>query len=844
MIGRAWAVAGVVGVSSAHGLAQLPSVPMLAGIGAGLLAVAGVFCWSGGRRRHPAWRGVLGCLLAGWVAFCVTVLWAHARLEQQVAESNVDRVARVVLRVEGLPKLTPDRVSFDARVLQAHPSGVPEHIRVSWPAAGGHGSPYAAPRAADPPFPEIYAGQRWRMALVLRPVRSAQNMHAFDYEQYAFAAGFRAQGAVRGTPEYLGVETWSGLSLVAGQARHHIREAMAPYLQGLRYGPVLRALAIGDQDGVSQADWEVFARSGILHLISVSGSHITSLAAVGGLATLWVWRRARWRGRVLAERWPARRAAACAALLVAWLYCLLAGWGIPAQRTFMMLAVAAGAQALQLRLSGSRILALAAVFVLALDPWAVLSSGFWLSFLAVGVLLAVAAHVGATHPQEDERQDEPPARMGRWLQRLRLATRLQLTITGALVPALAWLFHEVSWVSPLANAYAIPVVELVVTPLSLLLAGAVLIPGMEPLAQGLVWLAHAVLNAMMQPTEFLARWPAIAVPAAPGWAYGLAFVGVAVALWPRTASAWVPAGGGRYLPRQAWAWCALLPLLVWTPPTPAEGEWDLHALDVGQGSAVLLRTARHAVLFDTGARHARDVDEGARTLLPALRALGIARIDALVVSHADLDHAGGTRSVLAGLPVEQTFSSFDLPAWLQREARHLQTDEIHLPRAATPCVAGSRWQIDGVRFEFLWPRDIQAERPSRAANDASCVLRVEGAHHAVLFTGDIGKRPEAELALRGLPPADVVIVAHHGSRTSSSPAFVRAAGARHAILQVGRWNRHGHPHPAVVARWTQSGARIWRTDWQGGVNAQSRAQGLRMYSVLESSRRYWHGRRP
>lgn len=872
MLGRAMTAAGLGGVLGAHGLADLPGSGALA-LASGVLGLVGWGVW-----RASA-RGAALCLLGAWAGFTFTVLCAQQRLDRTLADGNVDKVSRVTLRVDGLPRLQPDLLAFEAVVLDARPGGVPERIRVRWPAGGWRG-PYAPARPPDPPFPEVRPGQVWRMALVLRPVRAAQNFHAFDGEAHAFAAGIRAQGTVRGTPEWLRDEDWAGLSVVAGRARHAVREAMAPHLADLRYGPVLRALAIGDQDGVDDADWTVFNRTGITHLVSISGSHITMLAGAGALAVSALWRRLRWRGRCLAERWPARRAGAVAALLVAWLYCLLAGWGVPARRTFMMLAVVAGAQALQLRISGSRVLALAAVAVVATDPWSVLAGGFWLSFLAVAVLLAVGARVeeaGKDREAGDWRAGHAPAgrrgstavprparRRDRWLRGLKLAARLQWAVTWALAPPLAWTFHEVSLVSPLANAYAIPVIELLVTPLSLLLAAVALAPGLDFAAAGLAWLAHGALVLMMRPTEWLAALPAWPVPAGPAWVYLLAMAGAAAALWPGSgagiAGAIGPARSGHGVARgwvdavrrhRAWVWLALAPMLWWPPDRPGEGEWDLHALDVGQGSALLVRTARHALLFDAGARHARDADEGARAVVPALKALGVRRLDALVVSHADLDHAGGVRSVLAAVPVAQAFASFDLEAWLRAETRKLGAETrklgagaTPLPQAVVPCRFGDRWRMDGVELEFLWPLDVRARRKGAQANAGSCVLRVRGAHHSLLLTGDIERRAESALVERGLTPADIVVAAHHGSRTSSSAGFVDAVAAGHVIFQAGAWNRHGHPDAAVLERWRRAGSTLWRTDVQGGVNARSRADGLSLYSVLESSRRVWHGRRP
>ena len=843
MLGRATVVAGLAGVLGAHRLADLPGGGALT-LASCVLGVAGWAVWRAharaavrpGRARAgvlAALRGPMLCLLSAWSGFVFTVLCAQTRLDQSLAEINVDKVSRVTLRVDSLPRLQPDRLDFEAVVLDAHPSGVPERIRVRWPAGGWRG-PYAPAQPPETPFPEVRPGQVWRMALVLRPVRAALNFHAFDAEAHAFAAGIRAQGSVRGTPEWLRDEDWAGLSVIAGRARHAVREAMAPSLRDLRYGPVLRALAIGDQDGVDDADWTVFNRTGITHLVSISGSHITMLAGAAALAVSFLWRRLRWRGRVLAERWPARRAGAVAALLTAWLYCLLAGWGVPARRTFMMLAVVAGAQALQLRISGSRVLALAAVAVVATDPWSVLSGGFWLSFLAVAVLLAVGARAQEQPAASDRAAPVTPRRRrDRWLRGLKLATRLQWAVTWALAAPLAWTFHEVSLVSPLANAYAIPVIELLVTPLSLLLAAVALAPGLESVAAILAWLAHGLLALMMRPTEWLAALPAWPVPAGPAWVYLLGMAGVAVALWP----------GACPLRHRAWAWFALAPMLLWPPDRPGDGEWDLHALDVGQGSALLIRTARHSLLFDAGARHARHADEGARTVVPALKALGVARLDALIVSHADLDHAGGVRSVLAAVPARQAFASFDLESWLRAETRKLGAETTPLPQAASPCRFGDRWRMDGVEFEFLWPLDARARRKGVAANASSCVLRIRGAHHSVLLTGDIERRAESALVERGLTPADIVVVAHHGSRTSSSAAFVDVVAARHVVFQVGAWNRHGHPDAAVVARWRRAGAVLWRTDSQGGVDARSRADGLALSGALDASRRYWHGRR-
>jgi len=564
--------------------------------------------------------------------------------------------------------------------------------------------------------------------------------------------------------------------------------------------------------------------------VSISGSHVTMIAALGGLLALWCWPRLSWRGRGLAERMPSRVAACMAALLAAWLYCLLAGWGVPARRTFLMLAVAASGHALRIPVNASRLLCLALLAVVALDPWALLSSGFWLSFGAVGVLMA-----GARWWRPAPGPEPLPAR---WRRRLGQACLLQLAITAALTPLLGWWFHQVSLVSPLVNAYAIPFIGMAVTPLALLLAMASLVPGLQAAAGALAWLAHGVLLGVMQPTAWLAGLDAASfdVAAPPWWLMAVALAGVALGMLSRGPALRIG------------AWLLMAPALAWRPERPPQGAWDLFALDVGQGGAVVVRTASHVFLFDTGLRSGPGSDAGARAIVPFLRGQGLRRLDALIVSHADIDHVGGARSVLAAVPVAQSFSSFDLRAHLRREAGLLGTPGVlpPMPRAMSPCRRGMAWQADGVAFDFLWPDAPEDAAPpsaaSRQRNARGCVLRLRGAHHSALLTGDIGAAQEARLVRRGLGRMDLVMAPHHGSKGSSSPAFVRAAVPAHVLAQAGAWNRYGHPNPVVQSRWEAAGAYFWRTDAHGALIARSRAAGLRVDGQRLLQRRYWQGR--
>jgi competence protein ComEC len=512
-------------------------------------------------------------------------------------------------------------------------------------------------------------------------------------------------------------------------------------------------------------------------------------------------------------------------------------------------------------LSASRVLAAAAAVVVLADPWAPLATGFWLSFLAVGILFAagvagrkldeaaLSAYPSGTEAHSAQRvAEQQRGSASRWYLRWQRvqrmcaeATRLQWLITIAMLPVLAFLFQQVSLVSPVANALAIPVLTFVVTPLALALALFGLVPGLSWLAAASGVLAHLALEYTLIPVTWLANlsWAAFEVAAAPFWTLALASAGLCWALQP---PGW---------PMRWAGWCLLLPVLTFAPQRPATGHWRLLAFDVGQGGAVLLQTQAHDVLFDAGPRQGAG-DAGTRTLVPGLRALGIRKLDGVVVSHADSDHAGGLLAVLKALPVATFYGSFSFQEWLKRTPMANTAPELKNGQMqAQLCERGHRWMWDGVQFEFLHPAATQPTiesthvskgKPSK--NAQSCVLHVQGSHHSALLPGDIGVKQEQLLLGRhasGLT-ADLVVVAHHGSDTSSSPRFVQQLGAQHAIVQAGYLNRFGHPHPMIKQRWLEADAKFWQTDRHGAVLATSTPAGLSVEAYRHLRQRYWHQR--
>lgn len=828
-MGRLAALGWIAGAALTHTCGDLPSVGLMACLATVLITAAWVTpgCIARDPRRlttgFAALGMTVGCACAG-VAY--TTWCAQARLADQLAPALEDKVTRLSFRVTGLTADRDGARRFEAQVLDSPVVGVPQRILVNWtPAAqwGGASGVKAVP--ASPRLPEVIPGQIWRAALVLRRPHGTANPASFDYEGWMFARNVRAIGKVRGEPVLLEDRPAATTEVLIARARHAVRNAMREALGERRYAAVLIALAIGDQDGVRAEDWRVFGRTGITHLVSISGSHVTMLAAMGACCAMWLWKRIRVGRLPACERLPARLVGAGVAVAVSWGYCLLAGWGVPARRTFLMLAVAASGLGARAPLAPSRIVCAAAALVIAADPWAPMATGFWLSFGAVAVLLGAGASAA---------QIPTSATLG---GRLRVvfvaAARLQWLITLAMLPVLAFLFQQASASSPLANAIAIPAITFIVTPLALATGIFAVIPGLDGLAAATGWGAHQALAWTLVPVQWLAHvsWATLDVAQLPWPLLLTAMLGVGWALQP-------PGLPGR------WAgWCLLLPALTWHPVRPGVGDWRLVALDVGQGSALVVSTRSSDTLFDTGPAMGQS-DAGERIVAPALRAFGIRSLDSLVVSHPDLDHAGGLQGVLSAVPAVRAFASYDLKASLDRQAaKRIAGGRVHGPDQVRECLRGMRWTVDGVRFEFLHPPPKHSGRGLKtgASNARSCVLRITGKHHAALLTGDIGVKEERAIVAAGMAPVDLVVVAHHGSRSSSSPDFVRASGAIHALIQAGRHNRFGHPDPGVLNRWNDAGATIWRSDWHGAVTAQSGAGGLELQAQRQTHRRYWHG---
>ncbi len=811
-----WAAAWPVGAALQLRESELQAMALYAAciaVGALLVVLAIV------RRRHQA-MAVVAALGLALLAFGVTGGRAALRLAEALPTSLEARDVQLTGVVASLPQRTSNGLRFRFEVEQATLNGnavvVPSLVSLGW----YHGFDDDATLSAAQL--ELRAGQRWRYTVRLRRPHGLANPHGFDQELRWFEEGVRATGSVRDAPAPLLIDRAAAHPVE--RLRQRVRDAIDAAVTEARPAGVLTALAVGDQSAIERDDWELFRRSGISHLVSVSGVHVTMFAWLAGLVLGALWRRS---ARAMA--WlPAPSAALWGGLVVALAYAVFSGWAVPAQRTVWMLATVTLLRSAGLRWPWPLVLLVAATVVTVIDPWALLQPGFWLSFAAVGLLMvsggagALAPEIDATDPAVSVLARPPLWRRATAKLRgdITGGLRTQVTATLGLAPLTLVFFQQLSLVGLAANLVAIPLITLVITPLALL---GCLVP--------VLWTAGAATVATLTVwLGWLAAAPEVlwSVAVAPWWAQAAGLLAAALLVMP--------------LP---WRLRLLALPLVWPlllPPRelPPVGQFELVAADVGQGTAVLVRTRHHLLVYDSGPQYSPDADAGQRVLLPLLRTRGDHRIDTLVLSHRDTDHVGGAASLLQNLPIGELTSSIE-----DAHPLRLLAQQQGVP--AHRCEAGQRWDWDGVRFQVLHPAASDYALALRS-NAMSCVLRVQGAAPglggSVLLTGDIEREQEIRL-LREHPEAlrsALLIVPHHGSKTSSTAAFLDAVAPQVAVFQAGYLNRYGHPAEEVLARYRERG--ITRIDsptcgawtWRGGIDAGVQP------AVCEraEARRYWN----
>lgn len=812
LLGMSWPMGAALQLREA----ALQPIAVYAVCGCSGLLLAGLAV----RARRLWMMGVLGLVL---LSFGVTGGRAVVRLADALPASTEGLDVQLTGVVASLPQRVSNgsrfRFEVERATLDGAPTRVPAVISLGWYRQG-----FQDDAVASPELLELRAGQRWQLTARLRRPHGLSNPNGYDQELRWFEDAVRATGSVRETPTPQLVDRVAAHPVE--RLRQRVRDAIESTVPDRRAAGVLTALAVGDQSSIERDDWDIFRRTGIAHLVSISGLHVTMFAWLAGVTIGSLWRRS-----VRAtQRIAAPTATLWGGFAVALAYAVFSGWGVPAQRTVWMLATVTLLRSAGIRWPWPLVLLSAATVVTVCDPWALLQPGFWLSFAAVGLLMVsgrqtVAPRVigAAADGSADPPEADTPSRGSAW-RTLGAQVRgvvsgglhTQIVATLGLTPLTLLFFQQLSLVGFVANLVAIPMITLVVTPLALLGAA---VPAL--------WTAGAwIVSVLSAWLGWLADVPAAvwSVGVAPWWAQAAGLLAAALAITPlpwRVRALAVP---------------LVLPLLLPPRDLPAAGQFELVAADVGQGTAVVVRTRHHVMLYDAGPQYAPDSDAGLRVLLPLLRSRGDHRIDTLLLSHRDTDHVGGASALLQGVPVGDIASSIE-----DAHALRLEAQGLGVP--SRRCTAGQRWTWDGVRFEVLHPGDADYAAAARP-NTMSCVLRVQGAGASALLTGDIERDQEIRLlrqqreALR----SDVLLAPHHGSKTSSTAAFLDAVAPRFAVFQAGHRNRYGHPAGEVLARYRERGIDIvdsptcgawtWHSDSSAGVQ--------RGACVRVDARRYWH----
>ncbi len=714
---------------------------------------------------------------------------AEIRLSDHLPQAWEGRDIAVIGAVSSLPTMTERGLRFQLDVEKVLTEGaiVPRHVSLNW-----YTELNRKTNETTLP-PTLTPGERWQLTVRLRRPHGTANPHGFDFEAYALERNIRATGYVRTKGENKKeVEDATGAMYAIDKARMHIRQRMLAALGNSEHAGVLVALAVGEQNAIPASQWKTFWRTGTGHLMSISGLHITMVAGLVYWLSFYAWARL----SRLAARIPAQRVAAICGALAALMYSLIAGFSVPTQRTLFMLLVVALALMLGRGLSATRILAFAIFAVVLIDPWCVLALGFWLSFGAVAMIFYVMSN-----------------RPGK-LSVLNTALKTQLAVTLGLLPLTLLLFQEVSLISPIANALAIPIVSWVVVPVTLI--GALL-----PF-DFMLDAAHLVMRYSYICLAWLAELPnAVWQSHAPQtWTVIVAMIGATFLLLPRgIRTRWV-------------GFVLLLPMFLVLPPTPKPSEVWLTLLDVGQGLSTIIRTANYTLVYDAGPKWNEDVDSGNRIVVPYLRGEGIRSLDALIVTHDDDDHSGGARSVIDARQPKLVLTS----APLDREYLVNATDKMR-------CEVGDTWRWDGVEFDVLHPTSADYDAQLKT-NNLSCVIKITAPGGTMLLTADIEKAVEASLVARAADDlkSDVLIVPHHGSKTSSTDDFLDAVSPTLALIPVGYRNRFRHPHPTIEARYMERNIAIHRTDWDGAITLKfaTDAKGKPTIDTYRATRqRYW-----
>jgi competence protein ComEC len=745
----------LAGIVSVQHLNVLPNSAQLIFLG----LMLAVLVWL--RFSRPA------SFVAGFVWAVLFAIQGPHSLEETLQGQELRLNGRVV----DLPVVEADRTKFNF-VVERPGAGIPDKLRLSW---------YYPQRA-------VKAGQYWQLTVKLKQAHGRFNPGTFDYEFWLFSQGVGATGYVRNKPEPRLIDDQS-IPVELSVWRQSIAERLQQILGTKRYQGLITALTMGDRSKLSQEAWEVLRKTGTVHLVAISGLHV---GLVAGLVYLLTFRGWSYVGSLSIS--PAK-ISVILALFTAIFYAALAGFALPTRRALIMIVVVFSALYLQRNVTSLHTLGLALLAILILDPLAVSSASFWLSFAAVLLILySLSSRL---------------ERVGYW----RSAIKIHWVTALGLAPLVMLYFQQVSLIAPLANLIAVPIISLLVVPIALLATLFLLaLPELSSWLFSIVdWIVHYlwILLTVLSELGFVA----LNTIQPPVYAVCLAFVGILLILAPKG----IPA---RYL-----GVLLCLPVVFPILDKPPTGEFRLTLLDVGQGLASIVETNEHVLVFDTGAKYSDQFDMGSAVVIPVLRYRGVNSIDKVVISHGDNDHKGGLQAILNAMPVGEVISS--------------ETKIENLPKLVI-CQRGLQWAWDRVTFEFLAP----PQAAFSSENDNSCVLRVTNGRQTILLTGDIEQEAEGWLVDQygSALASSVLISPHHGSRTSSGLEFLQHVDPDVVLIPAGFRNRFAFPHQEVLQRYQAEEIAWMNTADQGAVTVTTRQALLQIESSRKTNGHYWNAR--
>ena len=723
-----------------------------------------VFVFFRNRSKHT------NTLLISLCAFLLGLLLASYQatnlIHNRIANEAEGRELLLTGKVIDIPSVRTDGVRFLLDVYSAEFMDKPEEainlkgiVRLGW-----YKQNYFSKNHV------IQAGELWQLKVKLKRPSGFMNPGGFDYEKWLFTEKIIATGYVRKskkigesvnrklnqtmTPEVLwSVDHW----------RQKIHETLQYRVENKSSAAVLSALLVAVRDKIDDKQWQLLQATGTSHLIAISGLHIAVVAGFAFFPIMLLWRLF----PRLNERIPLRVAAAVVGTIFAIAYAMLAGFTLPTQRALLMVMIGLWGLVSRRNYCASRILALALVLVLVWDPLAAMTISFWLSFLAVILILFFI-----------KRQIEKP----RWM-----VVKLQIFLSLAMLPLTLLFFGSASLTSPLANFFAIPWVSLLIVPLSLI--ALILMPISTVLSTQLLSLTAFLIDILFKGLVLIgeSRLSKINMSEIPSGLLIIAFVGVLVLMLPKG------------FPAKWLGFLLMLPMATFQAETPKSGEFTYTLLDVGQGYASVLQTKNHSLVYDTGNKVSDTFDLGKLVVAPYLRSQGIDKIDTLMISHEDIDHRGGAQFLQDNFEIEAVISS-----------------DTKVLKSAKSCVKGQQWQWDGVNFEVLSPdKDFEGND-----NNRSCVLKVWNQYHSLLLTGDIQKTAENTLleSDSNKLKAEVISVPHHGSKTSSTAAFINRVSPKIGLISAGYRSRFGHPKALIVSRYLDLGVELLDTVNYGAIS--------------------------